>query len=96
MVALSEIEAYFKQNPPTKTVKIRPGEGIINPPVWVEKQIGYLKANPGNKTYLPYYHRLRDYYLFCKDGIEPKYEGLDYKKIRETLLNNHNNEQTKN
>lgn len=96
MTPLSEIEAYFKSNPPTKCVKISPGETIYDPALFVETQIGYLKANPGNKTYLPYYYKLRDYYLYCKDGVLPKTQIVDIEKIRETLLNNSNNEQTKN
>lgn len=68
MTPLSEIEAYFKTNPPTKCVKIAVGQTIINPAKFVEGHIGTLKNNPGNKVFMPYYERLRDYYLYCKEG----------------------------
>lgn len=43
---------------------------ITNLKNFVTSHIGYLQANSGNLVYLPYYDRLKEVYLICKNKKE--------------------------
>lgn len=72
MTPLFEIEAWFNENPPTKTCKIELGAYVMIPKTFVEFNISILKANPGNRNFKPYYDRLLIYYNFDRHGIVPE------------------------
>ena len=65
MIPLSEIEAYFEANRPSEgSVSLQKGVTIIDKEKFIESAIITLKANPGNKTFLPYYKRLLALYEY--------------------------------
>lgn len=64
---LDEIEAYFKENKPTKKATVHRVVVIDEPSRFVDNAISFLRANPKNKTFNPYFLRLHAYYLICKE-----------------------------
>lgn len=67
MTPLKEIEGYFKEYPfSKKSLEINNHTKITDLETFVNSHISILKANPGNKRYLPYYERLYKVYLICK------------------------------
>ena len=58
---ITELENYFaKIELPTQPVNLKPGNTIINCSLFIEKQFATVKANNGNRTFLPYLNRLQE------------------------------------
>jgi hypothetical protein len=65
MTPLQTIEAWYldhKNTLPT-TYQIDPHENITNVKNFIENSIIVLKSNKGNRTFLPYYHRLEKLFI---------------------------------
>lgn len=69
---LSDIEAWFNENPPTAICSVQEGAVILFPDRFVKTNIELLKANSGNKAFNPYFKRLHLYYEFCRYGVVPE------------------------
>ncbi len=55
-----ELEVYFSETKlPIELVQINQCATIINIPLFIESHLATVKANKGNKTYLPYLNRLQ-------------------------------------
>ena len=65
MTPLHIIEAWYTANkdnlPPTHQTE--PHENITNVKNFIENSILVLKSNKGNRTFLPYYHRLEKLFI---------------------------------
>lgn len=64
MISLKEIEVFFNEYDYSNNVLSLDGHGYIkNLKNFVKSHISYLKSNPKNKGYKPYYDRLLKVYL---------------------------------
>lgn len=67
MIPLKEIEEYFNEYSFEKNkVEINDCTWVTDLKKFVDTHISILKANPGNKRFLPYYERLYKAYLITK------------------------------
>ena len=65
---LSELEEYFKDNPPPDSpIKINGFTTINDPKYFINACIQTLKSNPGNKLYMAYYIHLLDLYNYLQE-----------------------------
>jgi hypothetical protein len=55
---LEEIETYLNSVPLPEYITIQRGEHITDVRKFVDSHISTLRANSGNRTFLPYYNRL--------------------------------------
>ena len=62
---LAELETKLKEITEFKNLNLSHGK-ITDPKKFIELNISYLKANSGNRRYLPYYERLLEFYLLNK------------------------------
>ena len=58
MVTLDELERRFNEMEIPETPIAIIGGVINNPKLFIQTHISYLRANPKNKTFRPYYDRL--------------------------------------
>jgi hypothetical protein len=65
MTPLHIIEAWYNENKDTlpQNHQLTPHERINDLKSFIEKSIIVLKSNKGNRTFLPYYHRLEKLYI---------------------------------
>lgn len=60
---IDEIQQYFEFNGyPQGPITLNKWTTIINPEVFVKAHLGYLRSNPGNKFFMPYFKRLNKFY----------------------------------
>jgi hypothetical protein len=58
---IKELEAYFSGiNPPVEPIKLNTFSTITNISVFIEGHLATIKANNGNRTYLPFLNRLQE------------------------------------
>jgi hypothetical protein len=57
-MTLDKIEEYLKDATLPEYVQLTGAEKIVDVRKFVDNHIAILRANSGNKTYLPYYNRL--------------------------------------
>jgi hypothetical protein len=63
---IEDIEKFFKENDyPKEEFELSPGVRVIDPEKFVNSHLSFLKANPGNKAYRPYYDHLHKFYIAC-------------------------------
>lgn len=62
---LAELETKLKEIKEFKNLNLKDGK-ITDPKKFIELNISYLKAQSGNRRYLPYYDRLMEFYLLNK------------------------------
>lgn len=62
---LSELETKLKEITEFKNLNLTHGK-ITDVKKFIDLNISYLKSNPKNKRYLPYYDRLLEFYLLNK------------------------------
>jgi len=55
---LDEIEAYLKDAELPEYIQLSNAERVTDVRKFVNSHIGTLRANSGNRTFLPYYNRL--------------------------------------
>jgi|DEB0MinimDraft_4_1074332.scaffolds.fasta_scaffold01710_9 hypothetical protein len=55
---LDEIEAYLKDAELPEYIQITDAEKVTDVRLFIDNHIAMLRANSGNRTYLPYYNRL--------------------------------------
>jgi len=55
---LDEIEAYLKDAELPEYIQITDAEKVTDVRLFIDNHIAILRANSGNRTYLPYYNRL--------------------------------------
>ena len=55
---LEQIEDYLNSVTLPEYITIKQGEKIVDVKGFVDSHISALKANSGNRTFLPYYNRL--------------------------------------
>lgn len=55
---INELEDFFKNRELPKTVRLDVCTNIIMPKLFVQSALCLLRANNGNKTYIPYLDRL--------------------------------------
>jgi len=68
MATFKELEAFFLDYKFEKGVfKLNKCTTFNDPKKLVYTHISYLKANSGNRVYLPYYERLKQLYLKLKE-----------------------------
>ena len=70
MNKLDEIEKFFKDYDfEGRQIKISQCERVLNVKNFVESHIKMLRANTGNKRYLPYFDRINKLYLLLKSEL---------------------------
>lgn len=57
-MTLSDLEAYFYTAELPQSLQLSPQEHITDLRKCVDGHISMLRARSGNKTFMPYYHRL--------------------------------------
>ena len=62
---LIDLETKLKEIKEFKNLNLKDGT-ISDPQKFIELNISYLKAQSGNRRYLPYYTRLLEFYLLNK------------------------------
>jgi len=62
---LDILEAKLKEIKEFKNLNLSHGR-ISDPQKFIDLNISYLKAQSGNRRYLPYYDRLLEFYLLNK------------------------------
>lgn len=62
---LDILEAKLKEIKEFKNLNLSHGT-ITDPKKFIDINISYLKAQSGNRRYLPYYERLLEFYLLNK------------------------------
>lgn len=62
---LDILEAKLKEIKEFKNLNLKHGR-ITDPKKFIDLNISYLKAQSGNRRYLPYYDRLLEFYLLNK------------------------------
>jgi hypothetical protein len=62
---LEQLEQKLKEIKEFKNLNLSHGT-ISDPQKFIELNISYLKAQSGNRRYLPYYDRLLEFYLLNK------------------------------
>ena len=55
---LEQIEAYLNSVTLPEYITVKDGEKIMDVRKFVDSHISTLRANSGNRTFLPYYNRL--------------------------------------
>jgi len=65
-MTLDHIEQWFKDNPPPKKIKVSRFEMITDTDKFIKNHIRTLRANPGNRTFIPYYERLIQLKKVCE------------------------------
>lgn len=65
-VHISTIKAYFQEHGcPEGPIKLEVATVIRDPEKFVQSSISLLEAHPGEKAFVPYYHRLLTFYQYC-------------------------------
>lgn len=62
---LDILEQKLKEITEFKNLNLKDGK-ITDPKKFIELNISYLKAQSGNRRYLPYYEKLLEFYLLNK------------------------------
>ncbi len=62
---LQDLESKLKEIKEFKNLNLKDGK-ITDVKKFIELNISYLKAQSGNRRYLPYYTRLLEFYLLNK------------------------------
>jgi hypothetical protein len=62
---LAELEVKIKEIKEFKNLNLKHGT-ISDPQKFIDLNISYLKAQSGNRRFLPYYERLLEFYLLNK------------------------------
>jgi hypothetical protein len=62
---LEQLESKLKEITEFKNLNLKDGT-ITDPKKFIDLNISYLKAQSGNRRYLPYYDRLLEFYLLNK------------------------------
>ena len=62
---LVDLEQKLKEIEEFKNLNLKDGT-ITDPQKFINLNISYLKAQSGNRRYLPYYDRLLEFYLLNK------------------------------
>jgi len=62
---LAELEIKIKEIKEFKNLNLKHG-AITDPQKFIDLNISYLKAQSGNRRFLPYYERLLEFYLLNK------------------------------
>jgi hypothetical protein len=62
---LAELEIKIKEIKEFKNLNLKHGT-ISDPQKFIDLNISYLKAQSGNRRFLPYYERLLEFYLLNK------------------------------
>jgi hypothetical protein len=62
---LAELEIKIKEIKEFKNLNLKHGT-ISDPQKFIDLNISYLKAQSGNRRFLPYYERLIEFYLLNK------------------------------
>jgi len=62
---LIDLETKLKEIKEFKNLNLKDGK-ITDPQKFIDLNISYLKAQSGNRRYLPYYDRLLEFYLLNK------------------------------
>jgi hypothetical protein len=62
---LAELETKIKEIKEFKNLNLKHGK-INDPKKFIDLNISYLKAQSGNRRFLPYYERLIEFYLLNK------------------------------
>jgi len=57
-MSLTDIEAYFNSLELPQSLQLSPQEHITDLRKCVDGHVSMLRARSGNKTFMPYYHRL--------------------------------------
>lgn len=56
---IKQLEQYFNSIELSESpIELKQGETIINVKKYIDANLSYLKSNPGNKAFTPYYERL--------------------------------------
>jgi hypothetical protein len=66
MISLIQIEEYFKKNPVPTDYQPYSFVRILDHKKFVESHIQILKGNPKKPSFMPYYERLLEFYLYCQ------------------------------
>jgi len=67
---ISELEIYYSENQMTKkSIKLNQCTKIIDVPKFIESHFAIVKANIGNKRYLPYFNRLQELKNLIKTNV---------------------------
>ena len=57
-MTILELEDFFNDREIPKSMKLNDCEFATDLPKLISSNISYLKSNPGNKGYMPYYRQL--------------------------------------
>lgn len=74
-MSLDELEAYFSSLELPKSIQLDECTWVNDVQKLIDSNISYLRANTGNKGYMPYYNQL----IQLKDAITTK-ENMEKKK----------------
>lgn len=67
MMKLSDLESFFSEyNPSDEIIELSQCETIIDQKKFIKSHLNALKGNPGNKTFIPYFNRLVEFYKLVK------------------------------
>lgn len=67
---IRELEAFFENiELPTQPIKVNAYSTILDCSLFIESHIETVKANKGNKTFLPYLHRLQEFKNTLSENI---------------------------
>jgi hypothetical protein len=64
---LDQLEIEIKKIEIPKSIKIKSDLNIIDCQKFIDSHLTILKANPGNKRFIPYYNRLLLFYKTIKN-----------------------------
>lgn len=68
MIPLQEIKQYLSNTELLPQIKLNEYTYISDSKKFIESHITTLERNTGNRTFLPYYERLCDFYKRIKHG----------------------------
>lgn len=66
MMHLDDLEKFFNKTTIPAVIQISGSEFVRDVPKMVSSHISTLRANPNNRTFLPYYNRLYNLYMKIK------------------------------
>ena len=64
---LKELKSELDKLPTWRPARLKGGQLVKDPSKFISSHFKILEANPGNRTYLPYFKRLERYYRTQKD-----------------------------
>lgn len=68
MIPLQEIKQYLSNTEVLPQIRLNEYTYISDSKIFIESHIATLERNTGNRTFLPHYERLCDYYKKIKNN----------------------------